>query len=53
MEENYEVLTVDSKPTISILERYGDNLVDKNYITVDHPKSFRRKIYVRSEFLTK
>ncbi len=38
-----------STRTISTLIR---NLVDKNYITVEHPKSFRRKIYIRNKFLS-
>ena len=49
MEENYEVLTMDSKPTISILERYGDNLVDKNYITdpaIERDKEIRELIMI-------
>ena len=49
MEENYEVLTVDSKPTISVLERYGDNLVDKNYITdpaIERDKEIRELIMI-------
>lgn len=28
------------------------NLANKGYITIEHPKSFRRKIYVREDFLT-
>ena len=27
-------------------------LIDKGYITVDNPKSFRRKIYIRNKILT-
>ena len=27
-------------------------LIDKEYITVENPKSFRRKIYIRNKFLT-
>ena len=27
-------------------------LLDKEYIVVEHPKSFRRKIYIRNNFLT-
>ena len=27
-------------------------LIDKGYITVEHPKSFRRKIYISRKFLT-
>ena len=27
-------------------------LLDKGYITVENPKSFRRKIYIRNKFLT-
>ena len=38
-----------STRTISTLIR---NLVDKNYITVEHQKSFRRKIYIRNKFLS-
>ncbi len=38
-----------STRTISSLIR---TLVDKGYITVEHPRSFRRKIYIRSKFLT-
>ena len=36
MNDNYEVLNMEdnnSTKTISVLERYGDNLVDKEYIT--------------------
>ena len=36
--------------TISNLIR---ELESKNYLSITNPKSFRRKIYVRSEFLTK
>ena len=28
-------------------------LVDKNYLSITNPRSFRRKIYIRSEFLSK
>ena len=35
--------------TISTLIK---NLVDKNYIIIEHPKSFRRKIYIRNKFLS-
>lgn len=38
-----------STRTISALIRA---LIDKGYITVDNPKSFRRKIYIRNIFLT-
>ncbi len=38
-----------STRTISTLIK---TLVDKDYIYVEHPKSFRRKIYVRDKFLT-
>lgn len=38
-----------STRTISILIR---TLIDKGYITVEHPKSFRRKIYISRKFLT-
>ena len=38
-----------STRTISTLIRA---LIDKEYITVEHPKSFRRKIYIRNKFLT-
>ena len=38
-----------STRTISTLIK---NLVDKNYIIIEHPKSFRRKIYIRNKFLT-
>ena len=38
-----------STRTISALIRI---LIDKKYITVEHPKSFRRKIYIRNKFLT-
>ena len=38
-----------STRTISSLIR---TLVDKGYITVEHPRSFRRKIYIRNKFLT-
>ena len=38
-----------STRTISNLIR---KLINKGYITVEHPKSFRRKIYVRKDFLT-
>ncbi len=27
-------------------------LVDKEYISIEHPKSFRRKIYIRKKFLS-
>ena len=27
-------------------------LIDKGYITVENPKSFRRKIFIRNKFLT-
>lgn len=27
-------------------------LVDKEYILIEHPKSFRRKIYIRKKFLS-
>ena len=27
-------------------------LIDKEYITVENPKSFRRKIFIRNKFLT-
>ena len=27
-------------------------LIDKGYITVENPKSFRRKIFIRNQFLT-
>ena len=37
-----------STRTISTLIR---TLIDKGYITVEHPKSFRRKIYIRNKFL--
>ena len=52
MDENYEVLTddvVESKPTISILERYGENLVDKEYITdpaIERDKEIRELILI-------
>ena len=49
MEENYEVLTMDSKPNISVLERYGDNLVDKNYVTdpaIERDKEIRELIMI-------
>ena len=36
-----------STRTISSLIR---TLVDKGYINVEHPKSFRRKIYIRNKF---
>ena len=38
-----------STRTISTLIR---TLIDKGYISVEHPKSFRRKIYIRNKFLT-
>ena len=38
-----------STRTISSLIK---TLVDKNYITIEHPRSFRRKIYIRKEFLS-
>ncbi|MBR4617805.1 MAG: helix-turn-helix domain-containing protein [Bacilli bacterium] len=38
-----------STRTISTLIR---TLVNKGYISVENPKSFRRKIYIRSKFLT-
>lgn len=38
-----------STRTISTLIK---NLVDKNYIIIEHPKSFRRKIYIRNKFLS-
>ena len=38
-----------STRTISALIR---TLIDKGYITVENPKSFRRKIYIRNKFLT-
>jgi len=38
-----------STRTISSLIR---TLVDKGYITVEHKRSFRRKIYIRNKFLT-
>ena len=38
-----------STRTISTLIRV---LIDKEYITVENPKSFRRKIYIRNKFLT-
>lgn len=38
-----------STRTISALIRA---LIDKGYITVDNPKSFRRKIYIRNKILT-
>ena len=38
-----------STRTISTLIR---TLIDKGYIYVEHPKSFRRKIYIRNKFLT-
>ena len=38
-----------STRTISALIRA---LIDKGYITVENPKSFRRKIYIRNKFLT-
>ena len=38
-----------STRTISSLIR---TLVDKEYINVEYPKSFRRKIYIRNKFLT-
>lgn len=37
-----------STRTISSLIK---TLVDKNYITIEHPRSFRRKIYIRKIFL--
>lgn len=37
-----------STRTISSLIK---TLVDKNYITIEHPRSFRRKIYIRKKFL--
>ena len=27
-------------------------LIDKGYITIENPKSFRRKIFIRNKFLT-
>ena len=38
-----------STRTISALVKA---LIDKGYITVENPKSFRRKIFIRSKFLT-
>lgn len=38
-----------STRTISALIRV---LIDKGYITVENPKSFRRKIFIRNKFLT-
>ena len=38
-----------STRTISALIR---TLIDKDYIIVENPKSFRRKIFIRSKFLT-
>ena len=38
-----------STRTISALIRA---LIDKGYITVENPKSFRRKIYIRNKILT-
>ena len=38
-----------STRTISTLIK---TLIDKGYIFVEHPKSFRRKIYIRNKFLT-
>ena len=38
-----------STRTISTLIR---TLVNKGYMSVENPKSFRRKIYIRSKFLT-
>ena len=38
-----------STRTISSLIK---TLVDKEYITIEHPRSFRRKIYIRKKFLS-
>ena len=38
-----------SNRTISALIRV---LINKEYITVENPKSFRRKIFIRNKFLT-
>ena len=31
---------------------YLSDLVNKNYIIIEHPRSFKRKIYIRNKFPT-
>ncbi len=39
--------------TTRTISKLIKELVDKNYLSIRNPKSFRRKIYIRSEFLSK
>jgi len=39
--------------TTRTISKLIKELVDKNYLFISNPKSFRRKIYIRSEFLSK
>ena len=39
--------------TTRTISKLINELSSKNYLTIVNPKSFRRKIYIRSEFLSK